>query len=205
MDKNKPFGERFLKHYPVFMCRSQGTYQQICKAMRPFLNRDMDVLESACGTGQLSVPLSPWVQSWEATDFSSEMICQAKKQIYSSQLHFAVQDAAQLPYGSESFDAVVISTALHIMPPPEKALAEACWVLKPGGWQFASTFVWGKRRSTKFLLWMMGLSGFRVYHAWNAGELIAFLSERNYSIVYHQLFGNRPAPLCCLSARKAAG
>ena len=83
MDDNKQFWERFSRHYSGFMRRSQATYQQICKAMRPFLKRDMDVLELACGTGQLSVPLSPCVRSWEATDFSSEMIRQAKKQVHS--------------------------------------------------------------------------------------------------------------------------
>ena len=93
MDDNKQFWERFSRHYAGFMRRSQATYQQICKAMRPFLKRDMDVLELACGTGQLSVPLSPCVRSWEATDFSAEMIRQAKKQVYSSRLHFSVQDA----------------------------------------------------------------------------------------------------------------
>ena len=84
MDDNKQFWERFSRHYAGFMRRSQATYQQICKAMRPFLKRDMDVLELACGTGQLSVPLSPCVRSWEATDFSAEMIRQAKKQVHSS-------------------------------------------------------------------------------------------------------------------------
>lgn len=123
MDDNKQFWERFSRHYSGFMRRSQATYQQICKAMRPFLKRDMDVLELACGTGQLSVPLSPCVRSWGATDFSAEMIRQAKKQVHSSRLHFSVQDATQLPYGPESFDAVVISNALHVMPHPEKALA----------------------------------------------------------------------------------
>ena len=123
MDDNKQFWERFSRHYSGFMRRSRATYQQICKAMRPFLKRDMDVLELACGTGQLSVPLSPCVRSWEATDFSAEMIRQAKKQVHSSRLHFSVQDATKLPYGPESFDAVVISNALHVMPHPEKALA----------------------------------------------------------------------------------
>ena len=149
MDDNKQFWERFSRHYAGFMRRSQATYQQICKAMHPFLKRDMDVLELACGTGQLSIPLSPCVRSWEATDFSSEMIRQAKKQVYSSRLHFSVQDATKLPYGPESFDAVVISNALHVMPHPEKALAEAWRVLKPGGWLFAPTFVWGKSRSAR--------------------------------------------------------
>ena len=84
----------------------------------------------------------------------------------------------KLPYGPESFDAVVISNALHVMPHPEKALAEAWRVLKPGGWLFAPTFVWGKSRSARLRLWFMGLSGFRVYHVWTAGELMAYLSER---------------------------
>ena len=202
MDDNKQFWERFSWHYAGFMRRSRATYQQICKAMRPFLKRDMYVLELACGTGQLSVPLSPCVRSWEATDFSAEMIRQAKKQVYSSRLHFSVQDATKLPYGPESFDAVVISNALHVMPHPEKALAEAWRVLKPGGWLFAPTFVWGKSRSARLRLWFMGLSGFRVYHVWTAGELMAYLSERGYSIVRHQLLGSSLAPLCCLMARK---
>ena len=82
MDDNKQFWERFSKHYSGFMHRSEGIYYQICNTLRPFLKRDMDVLELACGTGQLSVPLSPCVRSWEATDFSAEMIRQAKKQVY---------------------------------------------------------------------------------------------------------------------------
>lgn len=175
---------------------------QIRKAIRPFLQRDMDVLELACGTGQLSVPLSPYVRSWEATDFSPEMVKQAKKQSHTSRLHFSVQDATKLPYGPESFDAVVISNALHIMPQPEKALSEAWRVLKPGGFLFAPTFIRGKGRWARFRLWMMGLSGFRVYHPWNAGELMAYLSEHRYTIVCHQLFGSKSAPLCCLIARK---
>ena len=44
MDDNKQFWERFSRHYAGFMRRSQATYQQICKAMHPFLKRDMDVL-----------------------------------------------------------------------------------------------------------------------------------------------------------------
>ena len=35
MDDNKQFWERFSRHYAGFMRRSQATYQQICKAMRP--------------------------------------------------------------------------------------------------------------------------------------------------------------------------
>ena len=199
---DKRFWDRYSKNYSALMRRSERMYLQIHKAIRPFLKRDMDVLELACGTGQLSVPLSPYVRAWEATDFSPEMVKQAKKQLHTSRLHFSVQDATKLPYGPESFDAVVISNALHIMPQPEKALSEAWRVLKPGGFLFAPTFVWGNGHWAGFRLWVMGLSGFHVYHRWNAGELMAYLSERKYAIIHHQLLGSKYAPLCCLIARK---
>ena len=38
--------------------------------------------------------------------------------------------SVELPYAPESFDAVVISNAIHIMPYPEKALSEIKRVLK---------------------------------------------------------------------------
>ena len=156
----------------------------------------------ACGTGQLSVPLSPCVRSWEATDFSAEMIRQAKKQVYSSRLHFSVQDATKLPYGPESFDAVVISNAPPCHASPRKSSGGSLAGFEAGGWLFAPTFVWGKSRSARLRLRFLGLSGFRVYHVWTAGELMAYLSERGYSIVRHPLLGSSLAPLCCLMARK---
>ena len=46
------------------------------------------------------------------------MIAAAKKSVHSARLHFSVQDATKLPYAPESFDAVVIANALHIVPEP---------------------------------------------------------------------------------------
>ena len=131
----------------------------------------MNVLELACGTGQLSFSLSPCVRLWEATDASSNMIAEAKKRSGSSRLHFSVRDASCLPYASETFDAVVIANALHILPEPEKVLREARRVLKPGGWLFAPTFVHAGGKLARLRTWGMERTGFRVYHAWNAGEI----------------------------------
>ena len=87
------------------------------------------------------------------------------------------------------------------MPHPEKALAEAWRVLKPGDGCSPQPLSGAKsKRQTR--LWFMGLSGFRLYHVWTAGELMAYLSECGYSIVRHQLLGSSLVPLCCLIARK---
>ena len=144
------FWQRMARHYTTVMGRSAPLYREVCSRIRPHLNRDMNVLELACGTGQLSFPLSPYVRLWEATDFSSNMIAEAKRQVASSRLHFSVQDATDLPYAPETFDAVVISNALHILPEPDKVMAEIRRVLKPRGWLCAPTFVHGGGRLAGF-------------------------------------------------------
>ena len=46
----------------------------------------------------------------------------------------------RLPYAEESFDVVIVSNALHIVPQPEKALQEIKRVLKDDGVLIAPTF-----------------------------------------------------------------
>ena len=203
MYDNKQFWERFSRHYAGFMRRSQATYQQICKAMHPFLKRDMDVLELACGSGQLTFALSQYVKHWEATDFSEKMVEEAKKKSHSARLFFSVQDATSLPYAPGSFDAVVIANALHIMPYPAKALEEIYRVLKPGGILYAPTFVRIEGKMPKVKIRMMEAIGFHTYHKWNAGELIAFVSEYGFHPVKHAVLYGGLMPLCFLKARKA--
>ena len=141
---NKQFWQKTAGLYAPFMKSSDQLYADICKRMEPHLTRQMNVLELACGSGQLSFRLAAKVQLWEATDFSENMIEEAKKQGRSRRLHFSIQDATNLPYEPETFDSVVIANALHIMPKPERALAEIFRVLKPGGLLFAPTLFTGK-------------------------------------------------------------
>lgn len=128
MKDNKGFWDRWAGRYDRFMSGDKDTYARIVNRMKKKLNRSMDVLELACGTGILSVQLAGNVKMLEATDFSEEMIKQAKQKCHSSRLHFSVQDATALPYAPETFDVVIISNALHIMPSPEKALAEEGYI-----------------------------------------------------------------------------
>ena len=152
---------------------------------------------------QVSYPFPPpYVRLWEATDASSKMIAEAKKQTGSSRLHFSVQDASRLPYASETFDAVVIANALHILPEPEKVLREARRVLKPGGWLFAPTFIHAGGKLASLRTWGMERTGFRVYHLWNAGEFIAYLSSHDFWVTEHSLLGGRVLPVCYVAGRK---
>lgn len=202
---NQIFWQRFSRLYGPLMSRSARLYDSVCARIRPRLDRRMNVLELACGTGQLSFPLSSRVRLWEATDFSPNMIREAKKRPGSCRLHFSVQDATHLPYGGETFDAVVISNALHIMPHPERALAEIRRVLKPEGLLFAPTFVHGEGRGFRAQMMKLSeLAGFRTFHRWDAAGLADYVAGCGFQVTDQALLDGFLVPLCCLAARKAA-
>lgn len=202
LSDNRSFWQRTAKLYGPFMKSSDRLYEDICNRIYPQLNRQMNVLELACGSGQLSFRLAERVGLWEATDFSPNMIAEAKKQHESAGLHFSVQDATALSYASECFDAAVIANALHIMPHPEKALSEIRRVLKPGGILFAPTFVHGKGAGFRLRARILELSGFKVYFKWSAEEFAGYVSSHGFTVVKADKIGGSLAPLCCLEAKK---
>ena len=198
---NKDFWDRYARLYAPMM-QSGKLYRELCMRISSHLKPDMDVLELACGSGQLSFPLSGKVHLWEATDFSRAMILEAKKTAGPTQLHFSVKDATHLPYADESFDAVVIANALHIMPEPEKALHEIYRVLKKDGILFAPTFIHGKSAGARLRIHLMELAGFKVFHHWEPEEFSDFISSQLFKIDDCKIIGSSLAPLCYLSARK---
>lgn len=199
---NKSFWDRWAGFYDRFMHSNERLYDEIAGKMKGSLNRKMYVLELACGTGLISRRIVGCVKSLEATDFSPKMIAEAKKNTYSARLHFSVQDATALPYAPESFDAVVIANALHILPEPEKVLSEIHRVLKPNGLLFAPTFVHGEGVGSRIRTGLMKMVGFRVYHKWSAGEFAVFIAEHGFVVKEQTDLGSNIAPLCYLTAKK---
>lgn len=181
-EDNKNFWGKLAARYDRILSGSGKLYRDILSNMKQTLNRNMTVLELACGTGLLSVKIVPTVKHLEATDFSEEMIAQAKKKVYSSKLHFSVQDATALPYAPQTFDAVIISNALHIMPEPQKALSEIKRVLRDGGILIAPTFTAAGSFGGRIKNRIMELSGFKVFHKWTPESYLAFLKENGFEI-----------------------
>lgn len=202
---NKQFWSRWSGFYDRFMHSNERLYEAITAKMKDSLNRQMNVLELACGTGLISGQIAGSVKSIEATDFSPEMIAEAKKKPHSARLHYSVQDATNLPYGSETFDAVVIANALHIMPEPEKALSEARRVLKANGILIAPTFVHGEGIGFRLRTRVMELAGFRTYHKWDVRGFEKFVAQCGFTAEEETLMGSSIAPLCYLEARPTAG
>lgn len=193
---NKQFWQKFAKIYAPFMKSSAALYNEICGEITQKLNKNMTVLELACGSGQLSFTLSDCVKAYEATDFSQAMINEAKKKKKVSWLHFSVQDATNLPYAENSFDAVIISNALHIMPYPEKALSEIKRVLKDDGILFAPTFIHGESKGYRLRIRLMEAFGFHTYSKWSEESFAQFLKNNGFMTLKHMVIGDSLAPLC---------
>ncbi len=126
---HKNFWDKNAGRYDRFMRKDRAAYDEMYELIRPVV-KGKTVLELATGTGLIAKNIVNAAAHIEATDASAEMIAEAKRDNRSAKLHFSVQDMFRLPYADKSFDVVIVSNALHIVPQPEKALAEIRRVLK---------------------------------------------------------------------------
>ncbi len=151
----------------------------------PTVIRDRDVLEIATGPGLLAKQVAPAARTMLATDYSDGMIAQAKKGDCPANLRFEVADATMLPYADDSFDAVLIANALHILPEPEKALREIDRVLRPGGILIAPNFVEHKGTlGSRIWSGILVLAGVRFEHQWTGAEYLTWLESHGWRVTF---------------------
>ena len=182
MREHKNFWDRNAGLYDCFMRKDRAVYEKMYELIRPVV-KDKTVLEVATGTGLIAKHIVKAAAHIEATDASAEMIAEAKRYNRSAKLHFSVQDMFCLPYADGSFDAVIVSNALHIVPQPEKARAEIRRVLKDDGVLIAPTFTHaGNSFSGKVRAFFMKLAGFPLHSRWTSEEYLTFLRQNGWTV-----------------------
>ena len=182
MQEHKNFWDKNARRYDRFMRKDRAAYDEMYVLIRPVV-RHKTVLELATGTGSIAKHIVTAAAHIEATDASAEMIAEAKRDTRSAKLHFSVQDMFCLPYAEESFDVVIVSNALHIVPQPEKALAEIRRVLKDDGVLIAPTFTHaGNSFSGKVRAFFMKLAGFPLHSRWTSEEYLRFLRQNGWDV-----------------------
>jgi len=182
MRKHKSFWDRNAGRYDRFMRRDRAAYEKIYELIRPIV-RHKTVLELAAGTGLIAKHIVNAAAHIEATDASAEMIAEAKRDNRSAKLHFSVQDMFCLPYANQSFDVVIVSNALHIVPQPEKALQEIKRVLKDDGTLIAPTFTHaGNSFSGMVRAFFMKRVGFPLHSKWTSAEYLCFLRQNGWAV-----------------------
>ena len=182
MREHKNFWDRNAGRYDRFMRKDRAAYEKMYGLIRPVV-KGKTVLELAAGTGLIAKNIVNAAAHIEAADASVEMIAEAKRNNQSAKLHFSVQDMFRLPYADESFEVVIVSNALHIVPQPEKALAEIHRVLRDDGVLIAPTFTHAENslfgNSKAFLL---KLAGFPLHSRWTSEEYLCFLQQNGWTV-----------------------
>ena len=182
MREHKNFWDRNAGRYDRFLQKDRAAYERVYELIRPLVRRKT-VLELATGTGLIAKHIVNAAAHIEATDASPEMIAEAKRDNRSGKLHFSVQDMFCLPYADKSFDVVIVSNALHIVPQPEKALQEIRRVLKDDGILIAPTFTHaGNSFSGKTKAFFMKLAGFPLHSKWTQEEYRSFLQQNRWKV-----------------------
>ena len=182
MKKSENFWSRNAKRYDRFMRKDRAAYEKLYELIRPVV-KARTVLELAAGTGLIAKNIVRAASHIEVTDASEEMIAEAKRNNRSAKLHFSVRDMFCLPYADKSFDVVIVSNALHIVPQPEKALAEIRRVLKDDGVLIAPTFTHGNGTlQGRIKLFFMKLAGFPLNSRWSSADYLAFLRQNGWTV-----------------------
>ena len=182
MRKHKNFWDKNAGRYDCFMRKDRAAYDEMYELIRPVV-KAKTVLELATGTGLMAKYIVNAAAHIEATDASAEMIAEAKRDNQSAKLHFSVQDMFRLPYADKSFDVVIVSNALHIVPQPEQALQEIKRVLKDDGTLIAPTFTHaGNSFSGMVRAFFMRMAGFPLRSKWTSAEYLRFLRQNGWTV-----------------------
>ena len=182
MQEHKNFWDKNAGRYDRFMRKDGAAYEMMYEMIQPVV-RHKTVLELATGTGLIAKHIVNAAAHIEATDASAEMIAEAKRDNRSAKLHFSVQDMFRLPYADKSFDVVIVSNGLHIVPQPEKALQEIKRVLKDDGVLIAPTFTHaGNSFSGMVRAFFMKRVGFPLHSRWTSEEYLRFLRQNGWTV-----------------------
>ena len=121
-----------------------GDFGKIARSYEPgaaeFINRlniqpDEQVLDVACGTGNLAIPAARNGAQVTGIDIAPNLVEQAQAWAHTEGLaiRFEEGNAEQMPYAAASFDTIVTMFGAMFAPRPDATAGELVRVCRPGG------------------------------------------------------------------------
>lgn len=189
------FWDRWAWFYDLAERTNLGANTAAAKRVGELVPAGARVLDCAAGTGEFSLAAAGKAASVLSTDLSRPMLDRAAAKARRrglTNISFALRDITALSDPDGSFDAVIAANVLHLLPQPEKALAELWRVTAPGGRLILPTYLQGKvGTAAGTLIKIYQGVGFHYEHAFTPETYRAFFEKNGYPLTALEVIPGR--------------
>lgn len=194
-DKLSPFYDFFETVY------NGKCYQGIAKKIKEYVTEEDIVLECACGTGLLTVPMAQTCKKLIATDYSVGMLRQTKKKVANySNTKIGKASILALPFQEDQFDIVVAANVIHLLDAPDKAISELKRVCKPNGRIILPTYVNNEKKNSIFAAKLLSVFGVKFKRQFSLASYKEFIASHNITKVeYSVVDGHMPCAFAIIT------
>ncbi len=179
--------------YDLFETAYNGKcYKGIAEEIRQHVCKDDVVLECACGTGLLTLPMAQICKELIATDYSDGMLKQTEKKVV-GYANTKIQKASilDLPFEDDRFDVVVAANVIHLVDDPAKALSELKRVCKPGGKLVIPTYVNMESQNSMVAAKLLSMLGVDFKRQFSLESYKAFFEKYNIPVKEYRIVEGR--------------
>ena len=194
-DKLSPFYDFFETIY------NGKCYKGIAEKIKDYVTEDDIVLECACGTGLLTLPMAQKCKKLMATDYSVGMLRQTKKKV-AKYANTKVRKASilELPFQDNRFDVVVAANVIHLLDEPEKAISELKRVCKPGGKIILPTYINNEKKNAVIAAKVLSVFGVNFKRQFSLASYKEFIASHGIAQVeYTVVEGHMPCAFAIIT------
>ena len=194
-DKLSPFYDFFENVY------NGKCYKGIAEKIKEYVTEDDTVLECACGTGLLTLPMAQKCKKLIATDYSVGMLRQTKKKVAKySNTKVRKASILEVPFKEDKFDVVVAANVIHLLDEPDKAISELKRVCKPNGKIILPTYINNEKKNSIIAAKLLSVLGVKFKRQFNLASYKEFITSHNISQVeYCVVEGRMPCAFAIIT------